>query len=191
MNKQTTTIDTDTPKLFLTDYASYNDGKQFEFGHWIDLTDFSDADEFMEYISTHLAEADKKSPLWGGSKREEPMFTDFENFPRNLYSESLSPKDIEQLYEYITLDEDDKIKAAYLIEQGESIDYSLSSHEDIYLREYDGSNAAKYEIFEEYYPEAEEQERANPYLSIDYDRFIDENFTEYEYNGTSYLVERN
>lgn len=37
---------TESPKLFLTDYASYNEGKQFEFGHWVDLSQFSDADEF-------------------------------------------------------------------------------------------------------------------------------------------------
>lgn len=36
-----------TPKLFLTDYASYNNGTQFQFGHWVDLTDFSDATEFL------------------------------------------------------------------------------------------------------------------------------------------------
>ena len=63
MRTQTTTTATDTAKIFLTDYASYNNGTQFEFGHWVDLSDFSDADELMEYISDHLAEADKISPF--------------------------------------------------------------------------------------------------------------------------------
>ena len=48
-----TTFNAETPKIFLTDYASYNNGTQFEFGHWVDLSDFSDADEVMEYISDH------------------------------------------------------------------------------------------------------------------------------------------
>jgi hypothetical protein len=39
-------------KLFLTDYASYNEGSQFEFGHWVDLTEFSDSSDFLDYIKT-------------------------------------------------------------------------------------------------------------------------------------------
>ena len=81
------TISTETPKLFLTDYASYNQGTQFEFGHWVDLSEFSDAEELQTYIKNHFAEADKKSPLLCGSKREEIMFTDYENLPAGLYSE--------------------------------------------------------------------------------------------------------
>jgi hypothetical protein len=42
---KTTTTGT-APQIFLTDYASYNNGTQFEFGHWVDLSEFSDADEF-------------------------------------------------------------------------------------------------------------------------------------------------
>jgi hypothetical protein len=30
--------------IFLTDYASYNDGSQFEFGHWVKLNQFANAD---------------------------------------------------------------------------------------------------------------------------------------------------
>jgi hypothetical protein len=56
---------TATAKLFLTDYASYNNGTQFEFGHWVDLTDFADAEDFLEYVKNHFKEADKKSPFKG------------------------------------------------------------------------------------------------------------------------------
>ena len=86
-----------TPRIFLTDYASYNNGTQFEFGHWVDLDDFSDADELSEYISNHFAECDEKSPL--GSPREEIMITDFEGFPDILYSES--SMDFAKVYAYI------------------------------------------------------------------------------------------
>ncbi len=88
-----------TPSIFLTDYASYNEGTQFEFGHWIDLSQFSDADELAEYIAKHFQEADKKSPLYSG-KREEIMITDYEGFPEFLYSESMS---FEKVYEYMEL----------------------------------------------------------------------------------------
>ena len=71
-------------KLFITDYASYNNGTQFEFGHWVDLTTFNDADEFMQYVSDHLKQADEDSPLLCETKREEPMYTDYEGFPKSL-----------------------------------------------------------------------------------------------------------
>ena len=99
-----TTQNANNPRIFLTDYASYNNGTQFEFGHWVDLTDLTDASELMEYISNHFEEADKKSPL--DSPREEIMITDFENFPKNLYSESMNEDDFEQVYKYIEIDYD-------------------------------------------------------------------------------------
>ena len=95
-----------TAKLFLTDYASYNEGKQFEFGHWIDLDQFTDGAELEEYITNHLEEADKKSPLDEFTTREEPMFTDFEGFPENLYAESLCSTDLQKIYDYIEIIEE-------------------------------------------------------------------------------------
>lgn len=97
--KHTMTQTETTPRIFLTDYASYNNGTQFEFGHWVDLTDFSDADELNEYISNHFKEADEKSPL--GSPREEIMITDYEGFPEKFYSESYDSSLIEDLFEYL------------------------------------------------------------------------------------------
>ena len=83
--------------IFLTDYASYNNGTQFEFGHWVDLEKFCDAEELNEYIKNHFEEADKKNPLDEyGTKREEIMITDFEGFPEVLYSESGC--DFEKIY---------------------------------------------------------------------------------------------
>jgi len=97
------TLTTTTAKIFLTDYASYNDGSQFEFGHWVELNDFSDADELNEYISEHFKKCDKISPLDDyGSIREEIMITDFEGFPEEFYSESGC--NFEQIYKYIEID---------------------------------------------------------------------------------------
>jgi hypothetical protein len=179
------------PRLFVTDYASYNEGTQFEFGHWVDLSDFSDADDFMDYLSNHFKECDEKRPLACGSPREEYMFTDYEGFPKQLYSESLGGKDMEWLFMFVDLDEYDKPKAAYLMEQGESVDRALSFYDNVYMREYDGSRQADWELFEECYPEAEAIENSNPYVSIDYDAFIRECFNEFVYDGTTYLVDSN
>lgn len=103
-NTGNTTLANSNAKIFLTDYASYNNGTQFEFGHWVDLTDFNDADELMEYINNHFEEADNESPLPCGTPREEIMITDFENFPKYLYSESMNTEDFEKVYKYIELD---------------------------------------------------------------------------------------
>ena len=98
---------TTTPQIFLTDYASYNNGTQFEFGHWVDLTQFSYVDELNEYIKNHFAECDKESPLDEyGSKREEIMITDFEGFPEEFYSESGC--DFEKIFKYIEIDWENK-----------------------------------------------------------------------------------
>ena len=83
--------------IFLTDYASYNDGSQFEFGHWVKLNQFEDADQLNAYIAKHFKNADKKSPLGFGSIREEIMITDFEGFPKAFYDECM---DFEPLFEY-------------------------------------------------------------------------------------------
>lgn len=81
-------------RVFLTDYASYNNGKQFEHGHWIDLADFSDEEELNEYIEKHFETVGIEDP--------EPMFTDFEGFPKQFYSES--GPDWEKIFKYIELD---------------------------------------------------------------------------------------
>jgi hypothetical protein len=178
-----------TPRLFLTDYASYNEGKQFEFGHWVDLDDFADADEFSDYITEHLAACDKKSPLGFGSIREEPMFTDFENFPRELYSESCNPSDLEALFEYLNLDDDDKTKIQVLMAvHGYGIKEAISDADNCYIREFDPHGDDKYYIFEEYYPDIPKVEEQNDYLQINYDAFIRNEFHQTDIDGTTYLV---
>ena len=95
---RTETTVNDNAKIFLTDYASYNNGTQFEFGHWLDLDQFGDSEELNNYITKHFKEADKKSPLdQYGSTREETMITDFEGFPESFYSECM---DFDSLFEY-------------------------------------------------------------------------------------------
>jgi antirestriction protein len=82
-------------KIFLTDYASYNEGTQFELGHWVNLEDFEDAEELNEYINTHFSE--------NGIEDPEVMITDFEGFPEQFYSESMN---FENLYNYFERAED-------------------------------------------------------------------------------------
>jgi len=180
------TVNTTTEaRIFLTDYASYNNGTQFEFGHWVNLSDFADETELADYIQNHFEEADEKSPL--GSPREEIMITDYEGLPKGLYSES--GMDFELVYQFLNLDEQDKIKVAFILEQGEKIEYALSKYEDVNLIEDTGDSI--YDEFEMYYPEISETASKCDYLHIDYDRFKKENYTEFEYEGENYLVNDN
>lgn len=183
MKTQTTT----SPSVFITDYASYNNGTQFEFGHWVSLEDFSDEYQLNEYITKHFEDADEKSPLYGGTPREELMITDYEGFPEQFYSES--GIDFEELYNYINLDDEDKVKFIYRLEQGDSVIEASINYDDVYLREWGGTFIEKVTHFEEMYPEAEEMSNRNDYVSIDYDRFIDDNYSEITVNGIDYLVD--
>lgn len=178
-------------KLFITDYASYNNGTQFEFGHWVDLTTFNDADEFMQYVSDHLKQADEDSPLLCETKREEPMCTDYEGFPESLYSESMSAKEVKELFEYIALDIRQQHAYEYLTtDLGYSHHSAIMQVDDILLWEVvSNKNGIIYDIFRELFPEAEKAEQSNPYLRINYDQFASECLNEFTaIDGTEYLI---
>lgn len=173
------TIKQTAPALFLTDYASYNEGIQFKHGHWVDLTQFNSADEFSEYVTNHFEKVGIDDP--------EVMFTDFEGFPKQLYSESYSPTDLENLFFFLALDEHDQAKFAYCLDQGYKPAAAQNEYDDIVLHPYDSENDL-YELFNLYYPDAEQAEQNCYYLRIDYDSFKSNEFYEFTYNDSTYLV---
>lgn len=131
----------DDARIFLTDYASYNQGTQFEFGHWVELDQFNDAEELNEYINAHFEEADEKSPLACGSEREEIMITDFEGFPSELYDECMN---FETLFEYFDRAEscayDTEVIEAFASVGSyslDNIDDFFDALEDAYTGQYD------------------------------------------------------
>lgn len=159
----------DNARIFLTDYASYNNGTQFEFGHWVELSGFNDADELNAYISEHFAECDKKSPL--DSPREEIMITDFEGFPEEFYSESMS---FENLFEYFERAESchydlDVIEAFAAIGNYKltDLDEFFDALEDSYSGEFTSDEAFAEDMAEQI---GFEQPDAWPYNCIDWER---------------------
>lgn len=111
-----------TPALYVGTYSKYNDGNLT--GEWVDLEDFADADEFMDYCyQLHADEEDA-----------EIMFQDFEGFPQVFYSESMNTDSMVNLYEYVKLSEDEKeIVDAYLeIEPNGTIGDALSTYYGTY-----------------------------------------------------------
>lgn len=88
-----TTATATTPRLYVGTYHKYNCGSIA--GAWLDLDDYTDADEFYEACAE--LHADEHDP--------EFMFQDFEGFPESMYGESyLHPL----LFEFAKLDDDDR-----------------------------------------------------------------------------------
>ena len=121
---KTTPINTAIPadaRIFVTDYASYNEGTQFEFGQWVNLAHFETAEDLRQNILDHFSYCDTVRPLACGTPREEIMISDFEGFPGSLYDElylSDSWCNFEILFEYferlISCGYDAKIAEAFI-----------------------------------------------------------------------------
>ena len=77
------------PALYVSTYRKYNSG--ILNGGWVDITSFSNGDEFMKYCVTELHK-DEDDP--------ELMFQDHQNFPEYLYGESMSSKEIDEILEW-------------------------------------------------------------------------------------------
>lgn len=174
----------DNARIFLTDYASYNNGTQFEFGHWVDLSQFDTADELGEYISNHFEEADRKSPL--DSPREEIMITDYEGFPEELYSESMS---FDTLFEFFERAENSHYDIEVIEAYAEIGAYKLSDV-DAFFDALEEAYQGGYKSDEDFAEETAEQlglinENASwPHSCIDWERAAHElMYDYYESNG--------
>ncbi len=87
---------TGTARLYVGTYAKYNNGS-IE-GKWLDLEDYPDPESFLEACKQlHKDESDP-----------ELMFQDFEGFPKGMYSESCNSDDLQKIYEWLELDEDER-----------------------------------------------------------------------------------
>ena len=104
----------DSPKVYVGTYAKYNEGSLD--GEWVDLTKFSDYDEFIEYCNE--LHSDESDP--------ELMFQDYEGFPGKYYSEShINP----ELWDYMEVIKNyDKDMVDAVLDEG----YELSDLEDAY-----------------------------------------------------------
>lgn len=76
INRLNESNNSNDPMVYVGTYAKYNNGSLE--GEWVNLSDFSDKDDFIEYcLELH---SDEEKP--------ELMFQDYENVPKNLISES-------------------------------------------------------------------------------------------------------
>jgi antirestriction protein len=98
------------PALYCGTYAKYNNGSID--GKWLKLRDYGDAEVFLKACQD--LHSDETDP--------EFMFQDFEGMPRELYGESLALSDLQKIYEWLHLDDDDR---AVLDEYLEATGYRL------------------------------------------------------------------
>ena len=157
------------PALYVGTYGKYNGGSLD--GMWVDLTTFSDYDDFMDFC--RLLHHDEEDP--------EFMFQDYENFPRELYAESMSRKDWEKLSVYLELSDNDReVFDAYVELRGWDDDLTWEWVSDMYQGKFDDEEDFARHIVEECY-----YDEVRGFLGdyFDYERFARDLFmSDYDFN---------
>lgn len=148
----------DTPNVYVGTYRKYNEGSLY--GMWIDLTSFADYNEFIHFCKR--LHSDEHDP--------ELMFQDYENFPRELYSECFGEETFDKIVEYGNLSDDDKeMVEAY--HDYISTDAGVEEIRDKCLGKFDSEE----DYAEQYIDECYDSE--NPlYNYIDYGKVADDLF---------------
>ncbi|OZA05772.1 MAG: hypothetical protein B7X95_05285 [Methylophilaceae bacterium 17-44-8] len=141
-----------TIQVYVGTYAKYNNGSIK--GAWLDLTDYSDYETFLEACSE--LHSDEIEP--------EFMFQDYEGFPKEFYSESSIDL---RVFEYIDLDDNDReIVDAFLDCFGDCAGDLFEASQDAYIGEHDSDSDFAYEMVQSCYNLEE------PLASyFDYDKF--------------------
>ena len=116
----------DRARIYVGDYASYNNG--FLYGKWLDL-DGKTADEIRSDIAAILKENSQKL----GQLCEEPMFQDYEGFPREFYDESWL--DFDRLVQYLELDEHERDQVRAYLQFDPSPEAALENYQDVVIWE--------------------------------------------------------
>jgi hypothetical protein len=126
-------LDDETPKAYIQ-ILGYDEGK------WIDLTDFSDGSDVIDYISDWMDELNEKL----GGNREEYEVTDYEGFGKNLYDWYMGSNEFDEILEgyekYKDSDFPKEVITEYTNDSGNS-GYSMSEiidqMDNNYLGKYD------------------------------------------------------
>lgn len=133
-------------RIYVGTYAKYNGGSIF--GKWLDLSDYSDKEEFYE--ACRELHKDEQDP--------EFMFQDWEYIPSDLIGESWLAENIFEIIEAIDeLDDDKKAAFEVWLNHGsydittKDITDLIRSFEDDFQGAYNDEEDYAYEIVEECY----------------------------------------
>lgn len=156
-----TTVNT-TAQIFITDYKSYNEGKQFTAGQWYDLSEYSATDDLIEAVKNHYESVGEESDDL------ELMITDSEGLPEALYSEAFDDNAISQAIQFAGMDEGQKeILTAFINCFGGDFAQALENYEDAYQGEYKDDEDFAYDMAEQC---GYETPSGWPYNCIDWSR---------------------
>ena len=180
-------IKTNNMELFITDYASYNEGTQFEFGKWWSLDDYADAEDFKDAVQEYFEKADEKRPLDEyGSKREELMITDSEGIG-DLYQESYSDKHIEELYTLLEMADKTQYDIDFLIEVKSHFGYDIDDFEMAFDDMIIVHEDSAYDIMIQ---SCTELENLPSYVAIDWEKTEEWFYQDYAEIGGYYVLNR-
>jgi antirestriction protein len=138
---KTKNIKTFEPTLYVSTYQKYNNGSLK--GIWLNLTDFSDATEFIQ----------KCMEIHSDEKEPEFMFQDSDNLPESLYSESFSKDNIESIYkliDFINYNSEAEAVLAYLEIIGD-LDEVLKNFDEAYQGSHRSNKEFSMDFFENIY----------------------------------------
>ena len=125
------------PSVYVGTYGKYNEGSLC--GLWIDLSSFSDYDEFINFCKA--IHADEYDP--------ELMAQDYEGFPRQWYNEGfMSEEDFDNIREYTELCDKHGNDA---VDDYMEFEDSLDNFEEAYCGEWDSEEDFARHIIEECY----------------------------------------
>ena len=100
----------DAPRIYVADLEAYNNGELK--GEWLDLDDYSDADELMDAIQEVVGE-------------NEYAIHDIEGIPSSMYSEYMGRADFEELYSMIELANDNDLPIDVVIDAVSQYDENI------------------------------------------------------------------
>lgn len=127
----------ETPKVYIGTYAKYSNGSLF--GKWLDLSDYSNKDEFIEACKT----------LHNDESEPELMFQDWEGIPETYINESYISPDFWDYMEAIQNWDEDKIQAYGVYAKYFSAD--LEIFEDSYCGKWESEEDFARNIVDECY----------------------------------------
>ena len=135
----------DTPKAYI-EILGYDEGK------WVDLTDFADGMDVIDYISDWMSSLNKEF----GGNREEYRVADYEGFGNDMYDEYMGSNEFDEIIEaYEKYKESDipvDVIFAYRKESGKSDDSLtevIEEMENNYFGKYDSYKDFGYEMVEQ------------------------------------------
>lgn len=132
------------PSIYVADLAAYNEGKLV--GEWVDLTDFSDADDLMDHVSELLERWSEES----GEKREEYAIHDTSNIPEGFITEYSGKDDFEKFYEAMGVANDIGVPVDVIVDwMSETGEDGPSGASDSFQGKYDDMEDFAYRMVED------------------------------------------